>query len=160
MTDWQGRNKALERPWPSPVQHQSPLLLTFRPLDRMETADVQYIQTWPTQYMQRPILANTGKDQTDLCSMTASLRSGHLLDCTFSLSRRHENSDTSDQCQVKNCILCWFDTVCLTSEGKGGTAVSSPPSIFGVNECAQEIISTTLTFLPTARATQFVEVWT
>ena len=152
MTDWQGRNKALERPWPSPVQHQSRLLLTFRPLDRMETADVQY--------MQRPTLANTGKGQTGLCSMTASLRSGHLLDCTFSLSRRHENSDTSDQCQVKNCILCWFDTVCLTSEGKGGTAVSSPPSIFGVNECAQEIISTTLTFLPTARATQFVEVWT
>ena len=108
-------------------------------------------QHWPTLERAR---------QAYICSMTASLRSGHLLDWTFSLSRRHENYDTSDQCQVKNCILCWFDTVCLTSEGKGGTAVSSPPSIFGVNECAQEIISTTLTFLPTARATQFVEVWT
>ena len=61
MTDCQGRNKALEGPWPSPV-HQSRLLLTFRPLDRMETADVQY--------MQRPILANTGTEgQTGLCLM-------------------------------------------------------------------------------------------
>ena len=105
---------------------------------------------------------NTGQQERDLSWM---LQVSGPDDWTFPLSRSHQIADSSHQ--RKNCITSyiwispqktkrWHDSL----RKEAFCPISHLlPSIFVVNECVQQVISTTLRVLP-SHATQFAEVWT